>query len=162
MLGIYGVNALRAKIVKTKAKVGETATNFVKRKTTEILTELVNNTPQFTGDLAASWTVVTNSFSPLYGYSPLKDDVGNYNLSEYPAKFKGDKEALRIALAVNSSILASIKYNTIISIQNTSPTAVKLQTGAIREGQLRPGNFIPGDVLAIKHTLNKFRFTSAL
>lgn len=163
LIGVKGINAYKAKTELQKARIKQRASDYVKQKVVAVLRDLVLNTPQYTGDTAASWTVKTSSFSVLTGHTPLKEaywDTAPW-YREMP-KFKGDKEAYRIALAVNDSIISRLQWNSTISIVNTSPTAGKLASGSIPETKLRPGNYIPGDVLAVKYVIAKHKFGAGI
>lgn len=156
MVRLTGLNAFKIKTEAQKARIKQKATLYVQQKVVAVLRDLVLNVPQFSGDLAASWTVITSNVSPLQGYSPLKQwDWGDPSFSP---KFIGDKEAYRIALAVNDSIIKSLRWNSNISIVNTSPTAGQIATESLGEGWFRPGNYIPGDILAIETVKQKHKW----
>jgi hypothetical protein len=117
-----------------------------------ILTELVENTPQWSGDLAASWRVRAEGNTSRTGGSSStgfkRDPI------ERPAPFfRGDEPAIFYALSVNSEVINSIRYNTRVTIFNDNPTAEIITQSDI---VLRPGNFIAGDVMALAHTITKF------
>jgi len=153
-------NAFMAKTKKQQALMVTRASDFVRDKTKQVLTELVLNTPQWSGDLASSWKITHASYGFATGeraaYGPLKEIP--HNTIESLAKWKGDTQALEYALADNVEALRTVKYNSRITYVNSSPTAGMIYSGMIQEEKLRPGNYIPGDILAVAHTKNKFSF----
>lgn len=156
MIEVFGVNKYIRKTQKQKELLKQRPAEYVRRLTKRILTELVLLTPQWTGNTAASWKVVTSSVSPNTGHSRLyREDWQNVN-----SKFMGDREALQIALAENAEALNSIRYNSKIKIINVAPFADELATDPHIEKQLRTGNFIPGDVMAVKTVTAKYRVFS--
>lgn len=156
MIEVFGVNKFIRKTKKQKELLKQKPSEYVRRMTQRILTELVMLTPQWTGNTAASWRIVTSGVSASGGRSPLyREDWQNVT-----SKFRGDKEALQIALAENAAALASIRYNSKIKIVNVAPFADELATDPHIENQLRTGNFIPGDVMAVKTVTAKYRVFS--
>ena len=72
----------------------------------------------------------------------------------------GDKDALNYAIAQSNYALSSINYNSVISIRNWSPTSEKVDNtdNTIGGKLLRPGNYIPGDLLAINAVRLKYKY----
>lgn len=156
---ISGIEALKKKIQNVTTKTAVSATGLLKRRTGLVLRELVLNTPQWSGSTAASWVVEIATYpASKYHYkfaaSQLKADLGSWR-SQNPVRRIGNTDVLNVSKDVNSERIASIRYNSKISIVNMSPIADELATDP--DFKLRPGNFLPGDYLAIKHTVNKFK-----
>lgn len=156
MIEVFGINKYIRKTQKQKEILKKKPSEYVRKMTQRILTDLVLLTPQWTGNTAASWKVVTSSVAPSTGNSRLYKE----NWQDVTSKFRGDKEALQIALAENAAALASIRYNSKIKIINTAPFADELATDPNIENQLRTGNFIPGDVMAVKTVTAKYKVFS--
>lgn len=154
MLALRGSEALKAKLARLQARVEGKAEDRLRERATAVLEELTLNTPQWSGDTASSWVVnITGSY--VKSYSNRK--VTPWNQIGTPF-FRGDKEAYYHANRESLDALINLKWNSKISIINTSPTAGRLDSGKILESGLRPGNYIPGDVLAMTHTQFKFQF----
>ena len=149
---------LRKDIDKIKGSLAGTHQNLVRR----MFQDLVAHTPQWSGDLAGSWTVLVGESLQgfkLKDYSNLKEEYLGY-YTEITPKWMGDKEALNYAVRNAQGDLSRIRYNSIISIVNTSPTSEKVDNtdNTIGGKLLRPGNYIPGDLLAINTVRLKYKY----
>jgi hypothetical protein len=156
MLTVFGVNKFIRKTEKQKALLKQRAGDYVQKMTRHVLRDLVLNTPQWSGNTAASWTVVTNQSGAASPYSQLYDS----DWEDIDPRWIGDKEAWRVAWAANEATVRSIKWNTKISVRNNAPFAEELATDPTIENYLRPGNYIPGDVMAINKVTAKYRVYS--
>lgn len=147
---VSNLSAIKHSIDMAKAKIEHTVTEQIRGVVTMMLKDLAMNTPQWSGDLAASWQVVVGkSVSPIHlGDTPFKQRPYKYP----PPHSKGDPEAVGFALIQNQGEIASIRWNSTISIQNVNPTEA-----VINETNLRPGNFIRGDIMAVKYVAQKYR-----
>lgn len=155
---ISGIELLQKKIRSIPEKAKKSSTALLKHRTWRVLQELVLNTPQWSGATAASWVVEIKAYpASKYHYTAaeneLKDAVDWFNQSK--VRRIGDLSAYLVAKESNYERIASIRYNSKISITNMSPIADELATNP--DFELRPGNFLPGDYLAIKHTVTKFK-----
>ena len=162
MGSIKGLNTFITKTEKQKAQIKQKASTFVRGKVLLVLKDLVNQTPQWTGDLAGSWTVLVGESLQgfkLKDYSNLKEEYLGY-YTEITPKWMGDKEALNYAVRNAQGDLSRIRYNSVISIVNTSPTSEKVDNtdNTIGGKLLRPGNYIPGDLLAINAVRLKYKY----
>jgi hypothetical protein len=155
MIRVQGLENFRASILGAKAKHEKRVNAAYRELVADVLTELALNTPQWSGDLAASWRVkAEGSYSRsvrtagYYGQTPFKK-----NPYEFPAPYrKGSMPAVDYALARSAEVINSIRYNSRVSIYNDNPTVDE-----ISEQTLRPSNFIPGDIMAIEYVHRKFR-----
>jgi hypothetical protein len=176
-VGIKGLNAWVIKTNKQKDRIKKKATDYVKFKATQVLRAAVLNTPQWTGQTAASWELVIDGGSPFF--NSLHKDSRPY---EFPlsqrrfnpsVRFKGNAKTYVEAKNHNEMFYMGVKWNSKISLVNSSPRAGWLVAGqgetiksdhisdykdVIPEWYLRPGNFIPGDVMALQYLQNKFKF----
>jgi hypothetical protein len=136
-------------IVREKARVKGTATAVYQKFVKDILTDLAKNTPQWSGDLAASWEVVVSANGVPSGYtSPFKSFP-----PAYPAPHeKGDMEAVKYAISNNKQTIDAIRWNNIVSVVNMNPTIKLIGDGS----KLRPGNYIPGDIMAVNFVAHKW------
>lgn len=155
---ISGIEALTRKIRIVPSKVAVSSTALLKRRTEQVLKELVLHTPQWSGSTAASWVVeITTYPASKYHYvvatNALKSDSDWKK--QQPVRSIGNYDAYFVSKDMNEDRIASIRYNSKVSIRNMSPIADELATDP--DFRLRPGNFLSGDYLAIQHTVNKFR-----
>ena len=162
MGSIKGLNTFITKTEKQKAQIKQKASTFVRGKVLLVLKDLVNQTPQWSGDLAGSWTVLVGADAQGFGhnyYSGLKKDYLGAFTDDDP-KFMGGKDALNYTIAQSNYALSSINYNSVISIRNWSPTSEKVDNtdNTIGGKLLRPGNYIPGDLLAINAVRLKYKY----
>lgn len=161
-LVIFGLNKYIRKTEKQKERIKVGAAEFTRRKVRAVLRDLVLNTPQWSGNTAASWKIELNYLDTDYTQSSLylgSDDDAWRNIINSP-KFKGDKEAWTVALAANIKALEAIRYNSQIRIVNVGVYAGELATAPERELKLRSGNYIQGDVMAVKTVTFKHKVFS--
>lgn len=156
---ISGIESLKKRIKNVTTKTSVSATAMLKHRTRLILNELVLNTPQWSGSTAASWVVEIASYPAskyhfTYAENQLKSDKSDWR-KQSPVRKIGDVDALLVSKQINDERISSIRYNSKVSIRNMSPIADELATDP--DFSLRPGNFLPGDYLAIQHTVNKFK-----
>lgn len=159
MLKVVGLNKYLQKSKKQQAQIKNGAANFVRGQTKAVLKDLVLNTPQWSGNTAAMWQIATPSVDVSYYDTELaKLDWKDVD----PPSFIGDTQAWKVALANAKPALKSIRYNSTISIENTAPYADELATLPESELKLRKGNYISGDVMAVKLATAKYRLSSNL
>jgi hypothetical protein len=152
---LSGLNAFVKKTKKQQAQIKQGAGSFVRNKVKVILKDLVLNTPQWSGNTAASWRVDLNYKPAVEGLTRLALD--NWQEFSGEPSFKGEEEAWVAALAINQGHLAAIKYNSVIRIVNNAPYAEDLATRTEVDLKLRQGNYIPGDVMAIRTVAAKYK-----
>lgn len=156
-LKITGKNAYMRKSAAQRAMIKQGAANFVRQQTTKVLKDLVLNTPQWSGNTAASWQIETPSV-PV-SYEPTALAVEDWKDVENPS-FIGDAKAWKEALANAQPALKSIRYNSTIQLKNTAPFSDELATLPEEELKLRKGNYIPGDVMAVYLATSKYKLSS--
>lgn len=157
MLKVLGINSYMKKSKLQQAQIKSGAADFVRGQTKKILRDLVLNTPQWSGNTAASWQVqVTGADISYYPTSLHVEDWKDVD----PTKFKGDTEAWREALKNAQPALKAIRYNKKVSIINTADYADELATLSETELKLRKGNYIEGDVMATKLAAAKYKLSS--
>lgn len=118
MFKVTGLENFKNSLLRSKAKLKHNVTERYQLLVTNILVELVERTPKWSGDLAASWEVQTgkgNQGARSGLYTPLKSVP-----FEYPRPVAGD--SLGYALVMNADEIASIRWNSHVSIQNNSKT----------------------------------------
>lgn len=158
MLRLTGINKYMQKTAAQKARIKNGAANYVRAATRVVLRDLVLNTPQWSGNTAASWRIDLNTLPASEDPSSLynEDWESVLNFGGEPS-FIGDKRAWRVALADNAAAFKAIRYNTKVRIVNVAPFADELATESEANLKLRPGNFIPGDVMALKLVSTKYK-----
>lgn len=153
---VKGLQGFQHTVMAARARAQGHITARYQRLVRDMLKDLAKNTPQWSGDLAASWQVMVganNQVATDPGYTYLKDEVAAVD-----PKWKGDKAAVEHALQVNRDAIAKIRYNSHVSIQNVSQTLTEGDRGdnPLDEKSLRPGNYIPGDVMATALVASKY------
>lgn len=152
---VANLASFKRTIENLKEGVKGTATTRYKKFVTAILTDLAKNTPQWSGDLAASWEVVVGAGGEA---STHHDTPFKQRPQQYPAPFfRGDMPAVKYALMVNSFAIDTIKWNNKVKIVNTNSTlrAIKAKSST-GDGWLRPRNYISGDIMAVNFVAHKW------
>lgn len=157
---ITGLDSFQGTVLRKIAKAKHNVTGRYRKLVADMLKELVLNTPQYSGDLAASWQVVVGRKGEALSPDFVRMNVGLKDADDWyrsnPRQI-GNIGALQIAMANNKSAIASIRWNSRVEIVNNNET-VAIITSPEGEEALREGNYIPKDVMAIVHTLEKFRY----
>ena len=155
MFAVTGLGKFKATLEAAKAKqigaINRSYREFVRK----VLIELATNTPQWSGDLAASWRVRVEGVTTR----ETADTLTGFKSKpvERPAPhFRGDLDPVHFALLNNEEVISTIRYNSTVTIFNDNATAEKIDNPWMEELWLRPGNFIAGDIMAIAHTIAKF------
>ena len=155
---ISNLASFKRTIEYEKARVKGQATKRYQKFVTAILTDLAKNTPQWSGDLAASWEVVIGAGGEA---SPHYDTPFKQRPHQRPAPFfRGDMPAVKYTLMVNKFAIDTLKWNNKVSVVNNNPTLHQIQKHApTGDGWLRPRNFISGDILATAFVAHKWGTT---
>lgn len=155
---VNNLTSFQRTIAREKAKVKGTATAVYQKFVKDILTDLAKNTPQWSGDLAASWEVVVSAKGVPSGYvSPFK----RFPHEKDPPHKIGDMDAVKYALKNNKQTIDAILWNNIVSVVNFNPTIKAIETAyenSANKGRewLRPGNYIKGDFMAVNFVAHKY------
>jgi len=134
--GITGLEGFKKQIDSLKKELrGKVAVKY-RLFVTNMLYDLAVNTPQWSGDTAASWEVVVGKGGEAgEGSSPFK--VTPWSDLRGSEKRMGDMEAVQFALQRNAANIEAIRYNSYVSIVNNNPTMDLLMSGQVH---LRPEN----------------------
>lgn len=151
---VTGLDNFRHSVEGAKARLEKKVNERYRELVANVLTELALNTPQWSGDLAASWRVTAEGETTRVGGRAGKTGFKQVPHSARPSFFKGDYPAVEYALTANAGVISTIRYNTKVTIFNDNSTQSK-----ISEDTLRPRNFIPGDIMAVEHV--KYLFSSS-
>lgn len=152
---VSNIKSVTDSLRASQARANDIITHRYQNLVRKMLKDLASHTPQWSGDLAASWQVLVgrdNQTAHDKGYTTLKTDLGS-------VKFIGDPAAVTYAVTYNEPAIQRIRWNSVVSIQNASKTLV----GDMAEGNpplseewLRDGNFIPGDFMAVNFVAAKY------
>lgn len=132
----------------------------------DIFTDLVTNTPQYTGNLARNWTI---EFTGVPG-KPYQESVErrvirtegfkSYNADTIEVYSAGDDPAVSMVLARELAKIPLIKYNTIVTMRNTTPYAEEVEANYGPNGHdIRPENIHPtyGKVAMVGYIEMKYK-----
>lgn len=156
---VSNLEAFKKSLSAAQGRAQGTVTRRYRNYVTNILHDLAANTPQWSGDLAASWQVMVgakNQVAMDIGPTPFKAEDGKW--WEQIPKAIGSDEAVKYALRMNKTAIDSIRWNSIVTIQNVSNTLTEGddEGGPLQESDLRPYNFIPGDFMAVHFVADKY------
>lgn len=155
---LFGVNKAILKTKKQRERLKNGATNYVKDTVRKVLKELVLNTPQWTGNTAASWAIHVTG-GTLAGHPTVFYTEG---WEDAIPRFKGDPQAWAVARQENMRSFEAIRWNSKIKIINNAPFADELATMTDAEASklLRPNNYIRGDVMAVQTVAMKYKMST--
>lgn len=153
MVAVNGLERYHEKVQLAKLRAQGKITAHYHKLVTNVLKDLSQHTPQWSGDLAASWQVVVGARSVGISSNTTSLKVHPWQALVRHPNHMGDPEALAYALDANSQAIESIRWNSKVSIVNTNPTQYKLS-----EPELRDGNFVPGDIMWTAHAVLKYKF----
>jgi hypothetical protein len=141
-------------LASARAKIEGNATTRYQKFVKQTVRELSRNTPQWSGDLAASWQVLVGKGAVVMDapYTALK---GEWEPGDVAPHFIGDRGAVNLAVKRNEAFIKLIRWNSVVRIENNSKTLLTgdgnpANPGLITEQNLREGNYIPGDIMAVK------------
>jgi hypothetical protein len=136
------------------ARVEHKATEYYRNFVRSLLRDLALHTPQYSGNLAASWQVVVGKAGQA---EPMFENIVDERywkaIPEDDVKWMGDTRAVKAALKYNEPAIQSIRWNSHVFIANTYPA---LEDGEIAEIGLRQGNYIEGDFMAVSYVAQKY------
>ena len=127
-----------------KARLEGTVTAKYKKFVTRVFTDLVTHSPQWSGELAANWSVITTHQGvPSRQYWKYKP----------PVRQMGDKEAVNFALEGSKPVIASLRWNVKVSFVNPTPYSSELEA---HPEKLRPVNLVDGQVVLARYIAQKY------
>lgn len=130
MAGITGLESFRKHIDTLKKNVQGQITLRYRAYVKSMLYDLAVNTPQWSGDTAASWQVVAGKGSQAESVkSGLK--VTPWRSLRGNEKQMGDMEAVNLAMQRNEGNIAAIKWNSHVSIVNNNPAMRLMVEGKV-------------------------------
>jgi len=140
---------IQAGIEAKKAYAEEKATNYVKKICANLLADAATASPQWSGDYASNWRIVTDS---IPGYDPqLK--VKPWQSVEDPYEM-GDDLAVSIAVDRGRGAIDKIRWNMPIYLVNVTPVADLLDA---EEVNLRPVNKLSPEMSVVSYLKMNYR-----
>lgn len=127
--------------------------------TVRICTDIVQQSPQWSGDLASNWNYSVNVVDYTYTMSPNKAD-GDYRNGAVQKKShgtgryifqRGDSPAVAMSLARMAAAPRPTWRDTVF-FANATPIAPEVEAHSIK---IRPVNLIQGQVAMISYTVTK-------
>jgi hypothetical protein len=152
------------KYKKLLAKRQGEVTRAYKAALKDVFTDLVKGTPQWSGNLASNWYIVTsNMASPRHRKVAVR--VGNRVPWEIiPMAIgkrlkRGDNPAVADTLSRELPVLANIKYNSKVVFVNTAPYASEVEAKKGPGGRdIRPQNLSEtGAILMVTYVKMKYQ-----
>ena len=140
---------IHAGIEAKKAYAEEKATNYVKKICANLLYDAAMASPQWSGDYASNWRIVTDS---IPGYDPqLK--VNPWQSVEDPFEM-GDDLAVSIAVDRGRGAIDKVRWNMPIYLINATPVADLLDAGQVN---LRPVNKLSPEMSVVSYLKMNYR-----
>lgn len=171
MLQTKGTQSLMAKLKKDLQFLPGQLQATHQRLVKDIFTDLVTNTPQYTGNLARNWTIeFTGVPGKPYGESVERRMIRTegfraYNADTIEVYEAGSDPAVSLTLNRELKKIPLIKYNTIVTMRNTTPYAEEVEANYGPDGlEIRPENIHPtyGKVAMVGYVEMKYRQLSTL
>lgn len=149
---VSGLNQLLLKLDRHKLRVQKSIAKAKVDLATRVFTDVVEGSPQWSGNLAANWDIEVGaskaSYSPIAGYS-----VTDWN--------KGDKYEAGHPLAVSMAMsnlgkLSEVKWNSKINVVNYTPYGPEVEAGNGPNGRpIRPENYVYGQIAMVAYAMMK-------
>lgn len=142
---------------RVKHKVTQTYRNIIEG----IFTDIVQHTPQFSGNLTYGWQIVFGPYSAqdvnLHSSTARNTMFREYTKDNFEPYEAGDDPAAGLTLARELGKLADIRYNSIVKIVNTVEYAEDVDAGEGPKGHdIRPENLHYGKVFMATYAEVKY------
>jgi hypothetical protein len=155
VLKVTGTSAFLAKLKKANALVRGTVSDTHRKLVTQIFTDLVMNSPQWSGNLAQQWSIdfhgSKGAYRPIPGYGQDWQEKSPYH--------KGSDPAVGATLARELRKVPDIKWNTKVTITNYAPYASDVENNIGPDGKgIRPENKLEsyGKVAMVAYVTMKY------
>lgn len=126
---------LRAQLEAIKADLTRKHQNLVRA----MLTDLVVNSPQWSGTLASQWGVEFKGRKMTYRPNPMKQSKMFKTQDAFQA---GDDPAVASTLLRESAFIDQITYKTVVKLVNKTPYAAEVEEALNNNGQMQGGGKI--------------------
>ncbi len=140
---------IHAGIEAKKVYAEQKATNHIQKICANLLYDAAMASPQWSGDYASNWRIVTDSL-PVYD-PQLK--VKNWQSVEDPFQM-GDDLAVSIAIDRGRGAIDKIRWNMPIYLINATPVADLLDAGQVN---LRPVNKLSPEMSVVSYLKMNYR-----
>ena len=164
-MSFVNMQVWKKRLESTEKKLKMKANTYVRLQVKKVLVEALKVSPQWSGNYAISWQLVTNIVSkPRYDE---KFKVDPWHALRGNEKAAGDPDALEWNLEhVNKQVLGirvtdamdlryALKWNSNVKLVNMAPVHQMIEDGTVN---LRPENSIPGGAGVIAHLKARFKF----
>lgn len=119
----------------------------------QAFTDLLNGTPQWSGDLAANWNFSIGTPDESYTETPMKYEAAS-SYSRFVPRQAGDQLAVRMSLARMSTVIDKVTWRDRVHFTNATPIAEAVEAQTI---YIRPENLLEsGAVAMISHIRYKY------
>ena len=129
MITAKGFDSMAAKLKAGLKKIEDDLNKKHRTLGRKVFTDLVVNSPQWSGNLASNWYITSGSYKPIAGYSSTEW----YNQNPYA---KGDDPAVSMTLMREVPKLQSLTYKDKIVIGNRTPYASDIEAGIGPNGKM--------------------------
>lgn len=149
-----GINGMIAKLQKHKLIVAGEIANVKRKLVTDVFTDLVRGSPQWSGNLAQNWYIEFHghrgTYSPIRGY-----DSSNWNKGDHYQV--GDDPAVTITLARELAKVSQIRWNSKVQLVNYTPYAAAVEAGDGPDGRpIRDVNYKYGQIAMAGYVQTKY------
>lgn len=155
------IATLMKRVIKNKEKLLTNVTAAKRNLVVAVFTDIVNLTPQFSGNLASNWKIEVAGRQA--GYSK----IANYRVRDWrktPKQYKmGDSPATTRAFKELNKV-DDIRWNSRVSIVNYTPYAEDIQNATVRGSgnvtdgfTVRPVNTLNGEVAMVNYARMKYK-----
>lgn len=155
---VSGLNQLLLKLDRHKLRVQKSIAKAKVDLATRVFTDVVEGSPQWSGNLAANWDIEVGaskaSYSPIAGYSATEWNKGGSYEVGHP---------LAIGMAMpHLSKLSEVKWNSKINVVNYTPYGSEVEAGQGPNGRpIRPENYVYGQIAMVAYAVMKHGATSS-
>lgn len=128
MIALKNANAWKAKTEAQRKRVKVTATEHVKSRALAVLKEALKVSPQYTGNYAYNWQILVGAGmqGQAYWSDRWRKPGFDFRTVSNP-RSAGDMSNLDVVIMDAKEQLSHAKWNSVISIVNTSPVAEDIE-----------------------------------
>lgn len=156
MLRVDNLRRFQLSIQAERARLEKNVTQAYRDFVAKAFQDLLMHTPQYSGQLAASWHILlTNDAVPSQPGWYKKGHTGRFYGNTFEPGEMGDGEAVAEAWDRESPKIDRIRWNTNVSFANSDPNAGAIQANAL-EPPLRPVNLVNGAVAMAAYVRQKY------
>ena len=143
-----------AKLRKHKLLVQGQIASTKRRLVTDVFTDLVKGSPQWSGNLASNWTIEFHGRQGSYNQIPGYKEQGWANDEPYKV---GDDPAVSSTLARELAKIADIRWNSKVQLVNYAPYASEVEAGTGPNGRpIREENYKYGQIAMAAYVVTKY------